>query len=99
MNELLDQLEQIGSDLHNALVKMDAIHVSSLSFLQETCLEQIQRELTVNPNQRDGVKERLQKILEIHQRNTLLLENAMRITNHYIHDGLRRNNLSYNELG
>lgn len=96
MDALLDELERLMIELHDALVHMDAPRVLRLSNLQSICLNQLEQQCLAHPEVVDGFRERLMRIQGLSQRNRLLLENAMNLTDHSIQSAIASNCFTYN---
>lgn len=86
MTESFENLERLVNEVHNALIRMDAQSVASLFAQQEACLQQLQLSGGINHDSKREDKERLARLLPALQRNHLLLEQAMKITDHYVQD-------------
>ena len=71
MNELLNDFEELSNQLNDALIRMDAGGVSSLSILQTSCLEEIQRKVTSNPEYNEIVTKRLIQLRPLKETHTI----------------------------
>ncbi len=94
MNDLLNEMERLLAEMHEALIHNQATKVSELAALQDTCMRKIQQYCSNNKEALKQHRDRLQSLQEKLQLNHVLIENAVKLTNGIIQERLQQNRIS-----